>query len=212
MPLLRLLLILPALIAVAYAEIPTAFRGDWLLINGADVVHLDADGTLAQPLTGGTGPLTLKPDGSFTWNLAGRSVAGRLADGKLFLKNELPDAPEWSAFLEYRRIDTKTAAQVIAFAQAKRAESVVAFEKIRNASISKAITNNLRQLDSACAQFFLEKNTSHATLGDLIGDTKYIRALRPVDGEDYATLNLSQGEPWTITGKSGITVKFARQF
>ena len=61
------------------------------------------------------------------------------------------------------------------------------FEKVRNASRDKAVLCNLRQLAAAADQYFLENNvTSVERMEELVGPTKYIKALNAVAGEDYA--------------------------
>lgn len=72
----------------------------------------------------------------------------------------------------------------------------------------KAILNNLRQLGAAADQYFLENGVSHATLADLVGPTRYVRALVPVDGEDYGQIEFSQGKALTITTPNGVSVSY----
>lgn len=66
--------------------------------------------------------------------------------------------------------------------------AIPAFQKVRQSSQEKAITNNLRQLSAAADQFYLETGKTSATYDDLVGPTKYIRRLNPVAGEDYRTI------------------------
>lgn len=73
----------------------------------------------------------------------------------------------------------------------------------------KAILNNLRQLGAAADQYYLENGTSHATLADLVGPTRYVKALNPVDGEDYSRIEFSQGKELTVTTPNGVTVSYA---
>ena len=68
------------------------------------------------------------------------------------------------------------------------AMAVPAFQKTRQASQEKAVTNNLRQLAAAADQFYLENNKTTASYDDLVGPAKYIRQLNPVAGEDYRTI------------------------
>jgi len=82
---------------------------------------------------------------------------------------------------------------------------------VRNAAIAKAIKNNLRQLAAAADQYFLENGVVTVTLNQLVGEGKYIRKLTPVDGEDYAKLNLAQSvTQWKIESASGISVTHER--
>ena len=71
--------------------------------------------------------------------------------------------------------------------------------------IARALLNNLRQLAAAADQYYLEHGTNHATLEDLVGPTKYVKEVNPVDGEDYKQLEFEQGKPIRLTTPSGIT-------
>ncbi len=87
------------------------------------------------------------------------------------------------------------------------AMAIPAFQKVRDSSQEKAVRNNLRQLAAAADQYFLEKGVTTATYEDLVGQEKYIKALRSVAGEDYTRLTFKQGEPIEITLPSGKTVQ-----
>lgn len=65
------------------------------------------------------------------------------------------------------------------------AMAVPAFQKVRETSREKAVTNNLRQIASAAQQYFLEEGKNEVKVEDLIGPGKYIRSLEPVAGESY---------------------------
>jgi hypothetical protein len=72
----------------------------------------------------------------------------------------------------------------------------------------RAILNNLRQLGAAADQYYLEHGTNHATLEQLVGPTAYVKAIVPVDGEDYSQIEFSQGKALTITTPNGVTVSY----
>ena len=73
----------------------------------------------------------------------------------------------------------------------------------------KAIMNNLRQIGAAADQYYLEHGTNHATIADLVGEGKYIRELKSVDGEDYGQLTLTQGNmSFSVTTAGGVTVAY----
>lgn len=78
------------------------------------------------------------------------------------------------------------------------AMAIPAFEKVRSSSQEKAVLNNLRQLAAAADQYYLEKGVTTATYEDLVGPTKYVRRLNPVDDEDYRTLVFKQGTPLRV--------------
>jgi hypothetical protein len=82
---------------------------------------------------------------------------------------------------------------------------------LRRMATEMAVRNNLREISLSAEQFFLENKVRTVTLEQLVGPGKYMRQLTPVDGEDYRTLDLSQGvTPWKIVTASGITVVHSR--
>ena len=74
------------------------------------------------------------------------------------------------------------------------AMAIPAFEKVREASQEKAILNNLRQLEAAADQFYLEHGVNTARFEDLVGPTKYIKSIQSVVGEDYRQLRFQSGK------------------
>jgi LysM repeat protein len=76
-------------------------------------------------------------------------------------------------------------------------------------AIARAITNNLRQLSAARDQYFLENGVARVTLAELVGPTKYVKQINPVDGEDYSVLQLREGnDVLTVRTASGYTVTY----
>jgi type IV pilus assembly protein PilA len=90
------------------------------------------------------------------------------------------------------------------------AMAVPAFQKVRGASQEKAVLNNLRQLDAAADQYYLEKGVTTATYGDLVGPEKYVRRIIPVAGEDYRQLEFKQGEPLRVRLASGKVIQYPK--
>ena len=74
------------------------------------------------------------------------------------------------------------------------AMAIPAFQKVRASSQQKAILNNLRQLNSAAQQYYLESGASTVAYDSLVGATAYIKTIQPVAGEVYSTLNFSQSD------------------
>ena len=75
--------------------------------------------------------------------------------------------------------------------------AIPAFQKVRKSSQDKTILNNLRQLNAAAQQYFLEKGVESVSSDDLVGtDTdKYIKSVQKVRDETYpATLNATDTE------------------
>lgn len=72
------------------------------------------------------------------------------------------------------------------------------------------ISNNLRQLSSAVDQFLLENGVVRAKLSDIIGDDKYLKQLKQIDGEQYDNLDLTVRSNWVLTTQSGLVVTYKR--
>jgi prepilin-type N-terminal cleavage/methylation domain-containing protein len=74
------------------------------------------------------------------------------------------------------------------------AMAIPAFSKVRAASRTSAVTNNLRQLFSAAQQYMLDKSSVSCSESDLVGSTTdyQLHVLTPVAGENYTTLTVGQ--------------------
>jgi type IV pilus assembly protein PilA len=72
------------------------------------------------------------------------------------------------------------------------AMAIPAFQKVRAASQSKTILNNLRQLNAAAQQYYLENGVATVAYGSLVGPTLYIKQIQVVAGETYSSLTFSQ--------------------
>ncbi len=88
------------------------------------------------------------------------------------------------------------------------AMAIPAFQKVRASSQQKTVLNNLRQLAAAADQYYLENGVSTATYDDLVGPNKYIRHLQSVDGEDYRTVVIKQGEIMRVRLKDGRVIEY----
>ena len=83
------------------------------------------------------------------------------------------------------------------------AMAIPAFQKVRKTSQDKTITNNLRQLNAAAQQYFLENGVTAVNSSALVGtDTdKYIKSVATVRGESYpGTLNATD----TVLSADGV--------
>lgn len=89
--------------------------------------------------------------------------------------------------------------------------SIAAFKKVRESSLERAITNNLRQLSAAADQYFLEHGRPEVSVSDLVGleSHKYIKVLTSVDGESYENLVIRQGEPISVVRRNGERVTYS---
>jgi type IV pilus assembly protein PilA len=90
------------------------------------------------------------------------------------------------------------------------AMAIPAFQKVRDSSQEKAVLNNLRQLDAAADQYYLENNVTTAKFDDLVGPDKYVKAVHSVAGEDYKELEFKQGEPLRVQLPSGKVIQYPR--
>ena len=70
------------------------------------------------------------------------------------------------------------------------AMAVPAFQKVRQNSQTKAITNNLRQVAHAGAQYILEEGVTAVSGAQLIAND-YLNDIQGVGAEDYTTLSVS---------------------
>jgi type IV pilus assembly protein PilA len=82
------------------------------------------------------------------------------------------------------------------------AMAIPAFQKVRQSSQDKAVTNNARQLSGAADQYFLENGVSYCVQSDLIGATNYVKQLNLVANETYPT-GFTQGITLTVAGVAG---------
>lgn len=88
------------------------------------------------------------------------------------------------------------------------AMAIPAFQKVRQQSREKAITNNLRQIASAGQQYILEEGTEDVTYTTL-STAEYFTPIAPVAEEDYSTITiLETGGTISVTTGGGDTVVF----
>ncbi len=89
------------------------------------------------------------------------------------------------------------------------AMAIPAFQKVRQSSQDKAVTNNVRQLSAASEQYFLENGVTTVVSTNLIGATAYVKTLNTVAQESYPT-NYTQGVTITVSSIAGVrTVTYA---
>ena len=90
------------------------------------------------------------------------------------------------------------------------AMAVPTWMKIRSASQERIILNNLRQLNGAAQQYFLEHGVSTVAYTDLVGSDKYVKTISAVARENYPTV-FHQGDTSieatdsAVPGKTDIT-------
>ena len=92
------------------------------------------------------------------------------------------------------------------------AMAIPAFNKVRETSQNKAITNNLRQIASAADQYFIESGQDSVAYTDVVGTDKYVKSLSTVAGEDYSTqISWPVDEDFTqliVTKSNGVSVTY----
>jgi type IV pilus assembly protein PilA len=88
------------------------------------------------------------------------------------------------------------------------AMAIPAFQKVKTSSQEKTVMNNLRQLASAADQYYLEEGRTTATYDDLVGPNKYVRMLKPVDGEDYTQIKFKANQPLQVQLSSGKVIQY----
>ena len=85
------------------------------------------------------------------------------------------------------------------------AMAIPAFNKVREQSREKAITNNLRQIPSAGQQYILEEGVSAVPIDDL--DPTYFTTIDDVAGENYATISIfDTGDTLVVSTSGGLSV------
>ncbi len=88
------------------------------------------------------------------------------------------------------------------------AMAVPAFQKVRENSQEKAITNNLRQVAHAGSQYILEEGVTEVTVTEL-QTANYLNAIESVGDESYGTLSVSEdGGTLTVNTPGGDPVVY----
>lgn len=89
------------------------------------------------------------------------------------------------------------------------AMAIPAFQKVRETSQNKTITNNLRQLASGADQYFLEEGLTTVASSELIGSDKYVKAVDQVADETYTATITTALTALTGSGSDvGVTIGF----
>ena len=88
------------------------------------------------------------------------------------------------------------------------AMAIPAFQKVRQTSQEKTITNNLRQLASGADQYFLEEGLTSVASADLVGTgtNTYVKTFGTVAGESYPTTLTTALTSLSVTTTAGNTV------
>lgn len=86
------------------------------------------------------------------------------------------------------------------------AMAIPAFEKVRETSREKTITNNLRMLASGADQYFLENGVTEVRTEELLGEDGYFRSFEPIAGESYPERISTEMDALTATLPDGDTI------
>lgn len=112
----------------------------------------------------------------------------------------------------YAGYSTKQAVMVIPAAFGgglTAAMAIPAFNKVREQSQEKAITNNLRQIASAGQQHILETGVSEVGYADLIGENGYINEITSVNGESYEHIVITEnGDTISVSLPDGRVITY----
>ena len=140
--------------------------------------------------------LALKSNGNAAWIPLGQSFDGYVVSAY--------DSKEETVVLTKNDVTIRVRLNTAKVQEGKPPLDPAVAEQHRRAMLS-----NLRQIAAAADQYFLEHGTNRTTLAEIVGPTKYIKALNPVDGEDYSQLVLTQGSPgFTVTTVNGVSVTY----
>lgn len=154
---------------------------------------------------------------------AGIEFAGVLGAGKdtrVALTNKANGSTQWvpvgGTYAGYTIVSYEPATDVLLvkkdnqeFRLALRSARVARGAAKAPPALERAVLNNLRQLAAAADQFYLENGKTSATYDDLVGATKYVKVLNPVDGENYRSIQFSQGTTLVVTTASGYAISYA---
>lgn len=157
----------------------------------------------------------------YQWNHAFRAESELAAltvdrDGlRAQLRAEQQRATQDAATLR-SELDALKAKQVLLpaapkFSAPPKPSAETASDAERPSPANRAVMNNLRQLAAARDQFQLDNGRPAASIGELVGENKYIRKLSSVDGEDYSASSLVPGQPVIATMADGSTISFNRE-
>jgi len=80
--------------------------------------------------------------------------------------------------------------------------AIPAFNKVRQEARGKTVLNNLRQIASAGQQYILDQGVTQATYTQLLNDRRF-PAIKPVAGENYSNLTVSQGGTKLVATAAG---------
>jgi len=87
------------------------------------------------------------------------------------------------------------------------AMAIPAFQKVRETSQEKTLTNNLRQLASGADQYFIEEGVSTVSSADLTGNANYVKDFSPVStGGDSYTATIKSGTAISAEAPNGDTI------
>jgi len=82
------------------------------------------------------------------------------------------------------------------------AMAIPAFQRVRASSQDKTVLNNMRQLGAAADQYFLEHGVSTVVIAELVGQSRYVKALNTVANESYPAA-FTQGVTITVSNVAG---------
>lgn len=155
-------------------------------------------------------------------NGTGLEFSGVLGGGKdlrVALTNKASGTTQWvavgSSFSGYIVLSYDANADVLVltkggqtFRLALKQGKTTKAEAKPSPEVERAILNNLRQLAAAADQYYLENGKATASYDELVGETKYVKSLTPLNGENYRAIQFAQGKKMTVTTAGGHSVSY----
>jgi len=97
---------------------------------------------------------------------------------------------------------------VVAIIGLLAAMAIPGFQRVRNVSQDRAVTNNLRQLASAAQQYMLETGSSNAAFTSIVGASLYLTTIEQVADENYSSITIDMSSASVSATVNGRTVSY----
>ena len=147
--------------------------------------------------------LTVDRDGLRAQLRAEQQSAGRAAEATAALRSELDALKAKPATVQsaLRATPPVTTAQTTA-------ELIPGSKELMRSAMNRAIMGNLQVIAAARVRFQQANGRLPASINELGDEEKFIKALVPINGEDYLSLSLAAGSTLTVTDSEGVSVSY----
>lgn len=150
------------------------------------VMRFDADGTVVNTTTQGFGHYFFLNDDRLLIEFTDSLIIGQLKkDGGVIMMSGYIGAPQPMNLILSPADEASNAA-----AEELYRKRVAMQKQHQTELITRAITNNLRQIASAAQQYMLDAGVGEVRYGDIVGEGKLIEGVQSINGEDYSGLTL----------------------